>query len=231
MRFHYAPSIQLAFPERVTGAFYLENVTPNAQIHHTAQPFLNRAQKRLETSQEGNFPEIQAWRRAFSAMGLKPTQYRSASEALLRRYRKEGNLPQIHALVDLCNTISLAFAIPIAVYDRDKVAGDLLVCHANGTETYTTFQGEEESPDRDEIIFADEAGHAHARRWCNRQSLHSAMSVETTRALIVAEAMHSTAEDDIISLAAELKAALEDVFSGPVDAQVLQRPDAIFDTP
>jgi DNA/RNA-binding domain of Phe-tRNA-synthetase-like protein len=48
-------------------------------------------------------------------MGLKPTQYRCAAESLLRRYRKERFLPRIHPLVDLCNAISLAFAIPVAV--------------------------------------------------------------------------------------------------------------------
>jgi DNA/RNA-binding domain of Phe-tRNA-synthetase-like protein len=36
-------------------------------------------------------------------MGLKPTQYRCAPEALLRRLRKEGTLPPLHPLVDLCN--------------------------------------------------------------------------------------------------------------------------------
>jgi DNA/RNA-binding domain of Phe-tRNA-synthetase-like protein len=51
-------------------------------------------------------------------MGLKPTQYRCASEALLRRFRKDGSLPWIHPLVEVCNPVSLAYAIPIAVADR-----------------------------------------------------------------------------------------------------------------
>jgi hypothetical protein len=54
----------------------------------------------------------------FSQMGLKPTQYRCASEALLRRFRKDGSLPWIHPLVEVCNPVSLAYAIPIAVADR-----------------------------------------------------------------------------------------------------------------
>lgn len=229
MRFHYASSIQLAFPERMSGILYLENVRASADIHDLALPFLRRARERLGTSQEGTFPEIQAWRRAFSAMGLKPTQYRSASEALLRRYRKEGALPRIHPLVDLCNSVSLAYAIPIAVYDCDQVSGNLVVCHAQGTEAYTTFQGHEEAPDRGEVIFADDAGNAHARRWCNRQSLRSAMSGDTKRALIVAEALHETAEADVAALTADLQTALALAFECEVDASVLRHPDAIYD--
>lgn len=67
---------------------------------------------------ESEFGQIQAWRRAFSQMGLKPTQYRCAAEALLRRLRKEHSLPRLHPLVDLCNAASAAYAIPVAVFDR-----------------------------------------------------------------------------------------------------------------
>ena len=56
-------------------------------------------------------------------MGLKPTQYRCAAESLLRRFRKEGSLPRLHPLVDLCNAVSLAFAVPVAVLDAGRIAG------------------------------------------------------------------------------------------------------------
>ena len=148
--------------------------------------------------------EIQAWRRAFSRMGLKPTQYRCASEALLRRFRKEGSLPQLHPLVDLCNALSLAFAIPVAVFDLAKIAEYLEVRHATGAETYLAFSGEADPPDPGEVIFADGAGRAHARRWTNRQSASSAVSDETTTALIVAEALHRSADADVRALTAAL---------------------------
>jgi DNA/RNA-binding domain of Phe-tRNA-synthetase-like protein len=68
------------------------------------------AAARLDAQPESEFAEIQAWRRAFSQMGLRPTQYRCAAEALLRRFRKERHLPQLHPLVDLCNAASAAYA-------------------------------------------------------------------------------------------------------------------------
>lgn len=54
-------------------------------------------------------------------MGLKPTRYRSAAEALLRRFKREDKLPHVHPLVDLCNAVLLAFALPIAVFDLERV--------------------------------------------------------------------------------------------------------------
>ncbi len=135
-------------------------------------------------------------------MGLKPTQYRCASESLLRRFRKEGSLPALHPLVDLCNAVSLAYAIPVAVLDLDAVSGPLEVRYATGDEEYLTFAGDTEHPAPGEVIFADQAGQAHARRWTNRQSGRSAVRDTTSTALIVAEALHDSAPADVLDLIA-----------------------------
>ena len=58
------------------------------------------------------------------------------------------------------------------------------------------------------MIFADDAGHAHARRWTNRQSRRSAIRPETHVVLIVSEAMHDTGQHDVNALHEELREAL-----------------------
>ena len=133
-------------------------------------------------------------------MGLKPTQYRCASESLLRRLRREGDLPSLHPLVDLCNAVSAAFAIPVAALDADRISGDLEVRRAAGAERYDTFTGDVEHPEPGEVVFVDAAGRAHARRWTNRQSGHSAISAATRRAFIVTEALHEDAAADVTAL-------------------------------
>ena len=141
-------------------------------------------------------------------MGLKPTQYRCAAESLLRRFRKEGSLPRLHPLVDLCNAVSLAFAVPVAVLDADQIAWPLEVRYASGDEDYLTFGGEVEHPAPGEVIFADRAGQAHARRWTNRQSGRSAVSPATSTVLIVAEALHEGAATTIPELIEALTTAI-----------------------
>ena len=141
-------------------------------------------------------------------MGLKPTQYRCAAESLLRRFRKEGSLPRLHPLVDLCNAVSLAFAVPVAVLDADRVAWPLEVRYAVGDEDYLTFGGETEPPAPGEVIFADQAGQAHARRWTNRQSGRSAVSPATSTALIVAEALHQGATATVPDLIETLTSSI-----------------------
>lgn len=193
----------------------LDSVSTDRDITELARPFLDRADARLASSSEAEMPPIQAWRRAFAQLGLKPTQYRCASEALLRRYRKDGSLPPVHPLVDLCNAASLATAIPVAVFDLDCVQSDLAVRYATGTETYLAFSGDVEHPAPGEVVFADSAAQTHARRWTNRQSARSAVRDSTTRCLVVAEALHDTAAADIAALLGELQPALADAWAQP----------------
>lgn len=218
IKFRYAPEIRSGFPQLRSRAILVDGIDaagdPSLEIAR-----LNAiADSRLAAASEGGFPEIGAWRRAFSAMGLKPTQYRCASEALLRRYRKEGTLPALHPLIDLCNATSLAFAIPVAVFDIARITGALTVQRANGDETYETFAGAIEHPDPGEIIFADDGGRAHARRWTNRQSGWSAVRPQTAQALIVAEALHDAAEDDVAALASSLAQALAAIWPASATA-------------
>jgi DNA/RNA-binding domain of Phe-tRNA-synthetase-like protein len=214
MHFQHSADLWRDFPMLVPGVLYAEGVTRDVQAGSAADRFAAIAKSRLAAvSAEGELPEIQAWRRAFAKMGLKPTQYRCASESLLRRFRKEGSLPRLHPLVDLCNAVSLAFAIPVAVFDVSAITGPLEVRYAAGDEDYLTFAGEVEHPAAGEVIFADAAGRAHARRWTNRQSGRSAVRDSTAAALIVAEALHDSAPSDISELTAALAAELQALWS------------------
>ena len=238
MHFQHSADIWRDFPALAAGVVYAEGITSHAEgvtshaegvtsraegvtSHANAEASADRfaaiAKGRLAAGPESELPEIQAWRRAFARMGLKPTQYRCAAESLLRRFRKEGSLPRLHPLVDLCNAVSLAFAIPVAVFDAKAVAWPLEVRYAAGDEDYLTFGGDTEHPAAGEVIFADEAGQAHARRWTNRQSGRSAVRDATAAVLIVAEALHDEAASDVRELTATLAAEVGAIW--PVSPQ------------
>ena len=192
------------FPHLVAGVLVVEGVSRPVDVAAAVAPFHRRAAERLAGRVESELPEIQAWRRAYAQLGLKPTQYRSAAEALLRRFRREGELPSINPLVDVGNAVSVAYAIPVAVFDASRVAEQLEIRYATGAESYETFGGEVETPAPGEVIFADAEGRAHARRWTNRQSGRSAARAETDHALFVSEALHDTAAADVPRLFIEL---------------------------
>jgi len=208
MTFSYHPDIGKTFPDLFTGLVLVRDLPDDFDTVEAVARLQGQALSRLADGPEAEIPAIRAWRAAFSTMGLKPTQYRCASEALLRRLRKEGTLPALHPVVDVCNATSAACAVPVAAFDIDRIGSDLTVRPATGNETYLTFGGSMEQPTPGEIIFADSAGAAHARRWTNRQSAASAVSADTRGALIVIEALHDAAEADVM----EARDTLADLF-------------------
>lgn len=230
--FRHADAVRSDHPQLAAGALYATGIGPTADVGPRVAAYTARAAARLAGASESEFPEVLAWRRAFSRMGLKPTQYRCASESLLRRLRKEGELPRIHPVVDLCNALSVAYAVPVAALDADRIAGPLLeVRHARGDELYTTFGGGTENPAPGEVTFVDSAGRAHARRWTNRQSGHSAVGEHTSRILVVTEAMHDGGAEVVPELLKTLAEELTTLWPAVTEAAVLtsSQPEFTFD--
>lgn len=168
------------------------------------------ASERLAATAIAEIPSIAAWRRVFSAFGVKPTQHRNAAESLLRRLDKQGDIPTISTLVDLGNLIAIRYALPVAVLDLAGITGSTTVGFADGTERFTDLGADEAvHPDPGEAIFVDSAGVASARRWCWRQSAQSATSATTVDAMIVVEGHHESAALEIDLALADLVSVLK----------------------
>lgn len=226
MHFCHSPQIWQQYPQLVPGVLVVDGIQPQVEVESLLPFWFERARQRLaQGQQESDLPEISAWRRTYAQMGLKPTQYRSAGEALLRRFRKEGDLPRLHPLVDLCNVVSLAFALPVAVFDLVGVSDYLEVRHARGDEQYLAFSGEFETPEPNEVIFADGANHVHARRWTFRQSRRSTIEPHTARVLIVSEGMHESASTDVPALINTLAENITRLWSPPRSQAILTAVD------
>ncbi len=219
MFFAHSAALWRQFPQLVPGVLVVGGIQPNVEVR--LAPWHARARERLARGPESELAEVSAWRRVYAQMGLKPTQYRSAAEALLRRFRREGDLPRLHPLVDLGNAVSLAFALPVAIFDLAGVDSHLEVRHAAGGEEHTGFGGETEHAEPGEVIFADAANHAHARRWTFRQSRRSTVTADTRDVLIVAEGLHPTAGADVPALIEALAESVDGLWGAPRHRAVL----------
>jgi DNA/RNA-binding domain of Phe-tRNA-synthetase-like protein len=181
---------------------------------------------RLGDTPLSEVPSLAAWRRAFSAFGVKPTQYRSAAEALLRRLTKQGDIPSVNVLVDLGNLVSIRYALPVAVFDLAQIRGTITVRQAAGDERFVTLDSSEvDTPAPGEVIFIDEAGTVCARRWCWRQSDESAARDATTTALITVEGHHQAAAQDVQAALRDLQTLLGEYIPGVIVQAALLSPE------
>jgi DNA/RNA-binding domain of Phe-tRNA-synthetase-like protein len=81
-------------------------------------------------------PNITATRAAYKALGKDPARYRGSAEALLRRVIAGKGLPQINAVVDVINLVSVESRLAIGLYDLAHVSGDTIFRAGRAGETY-----------------------------------------------------------------------------------------------
>jgi DNA/RNA-binding domain of Phe-tRNA-synthetase-like protein len=80
--------------------------------------------------------QILTTRAAYKALGKDPARYRGSAEALLRRIMAGKGLPQINAVVDIINVVSVESRLPVGLYDLAHVSGEIVFRAGRAGETY-----------------------------------------------------------------------------------------------
>jgi len=80
--------------------------------------------------------QVETTRKAYKALGKDPARYRGSAEALLRRVVAGKGLPQVNAVVDVINLVSVESRLPIGLYDLGHVVGGIVFRAGRAGETY-----------------------------------------------------------------------------------------------
>lgn len=206
--FRYSDDVMSAFPATRGGVIHargVENTTSPTALGESYRSEQAQVREAIGDLPLSEIPSLRAWRATFSGFGVKPTQYRSAAEALLRRLTKQGDIPSINPLVDLANMVSIRWRIPVAVFDQSVATGLTTVRFADGQEQFTDLGSDLPTyPEPGEVVFVDEARMVSARRWCWRQSDQSAARDTTVEVLITVEGQHADAEAEVAGATQDL---------------------------
>lgn len=188
------PDVMQQFPTYSALILYAENLTNGpSDDYSTALLRSVEQERRAHMSLEDlpQQPHVQAWREAYRRFGSNPKKFPSSLEALLKRVLKGSELPAINRVVDIYNAISLQYMIPAGGEDWTKLAGDLVLTIATGTEPFVVFHEGQETvtyPDRGEIIWADTEG-VTCRRWNWRQCKRTQLTEDTVHAYFVLDSL------------------------------------------
>lgn len=225
--FRYDDAILERYPDVIGGMILARGVVNGAPPDALCDAYAAEQAAtlaRLGATPLSRVPSLAAWRAAFRGFGVDPTQYRCAAEALLRRLTKAGAIPNVNALVDLGNLVSIRYALPVAIVDLWAIPDGTTVRFARGDERFTNLgQAEADHPAPGEVIFSDDAGLVTARRWCWRQSAESAARDDTTAVLITIEAHHASGRADVEAAISDLTELLPLVSGAKVQSVILDR--------
>jgi DNA/RNA-binding domain of Phe-tRNA-synthetase-like protein len=145
--FAYDDAVAERFPTIRAGVIHasrLSNGPSSPELLEEYRAEQRATSERLKDTAIADLASIAAWRRVFTGFGAKPTQYRNAAEALLRRLAKHGDIPTINTLVDIGNLVSIRYAMPVAVFDQADIATSTTT-----VEALIVVEGHHEAAGRD----------------------------------------------------------------------------------
>ncbi len=118
-------------------------VTARVQAGASPAALLQEMKTRENEIQKLPFPrgvlesaQVETTRKAYKALGKDPARYRNSAEALLRRVVAGKGLPEINAVVDVINLVSVESRLPVGLYDLGHVVGDIVFRAGREGETY-----------------------------------------------------------------------------------------------
>jgi DNA/RNA-binding domain of Phe-tRNA-synthetase-like protein len=118
-------------------------LTSSVEVGASPVPLLGEMNQRELEIQELPFPrgvlespQVEAVRKAYKSLGKDPARYRGSAEALLRRIVAGKGFPQINAVVDVINLVSVESRLPVGLYDLAHVTGEVVFRTGRAGETY-----------------------------------------------------------------------------------------------
>ncbi len=112
------------------------SVYEEEKVNEIIKSFEDKISREINIEDVVNLPIIIDGRNAYKKYRKDPSRYRLAVESLYRRLSKGNKLYRINNVVDLGNILSLYTRKSIAVLDRDKIDGDVLIRLGKETDDY-----------------------------------------------------------------------------------------------
>ena len=145
----------------VMSLYGIDNTVDEAKDPYFKELLDKGAKRAWDFIDEDNYTQsefVQEWRQAFSKFKTKKGA-RSSIEALLKRVHQGRKFYPINPLVDLYNSVSMAYALPCGGEDMSKLVGGLSLGQAKGGEPFFPLGAEEDAPALEgEIIYFDQEG-------------------------------------------------------------------------
>jgi DNA/RNA-binding domain of Phe-tRNA-synthetase-like protein len=198
-RFQLAEDFVALFPDALIGLVMvsgINNKTSGAESAEILERQVAETAGRLPDEDLAALPSIAPWRAAYAQFGVKPSKVRSSIENLLRS-AKSSRLRSINPLVDLYNSVSLAYQLPVGGEDLDQIEGDIVLTRAAGSEHFVPLGGTEtEPPPPGAVIYRDDAG-VICSCWNWREADRTKLTEETNRAVLVIEAIPPVTREEL----------------------------------
>ena len=204
------------FPQAAVGVVVVEGMKPTAQIPQedvdAIVALLDRAnidaERHLTSDTISENAPVKAWREAYRLFKTKKGA-RCSIENLLKRVLKGKPVGHITPAVDIYNTVSLTYALPVGGEDLHAIEGDLRLKVTDGGDAFLPLGEEADDPTLPgELAYIDDAG-AVCRCWNWRDGERTALTDDSKKAFLIIESVDPAHADDLAAATDQLAAMVE----------------------
>lgn len=218
------------FPQAAVGVVVVEGMKPTAQIPQedvdAIAALLDRAnidaERHLTSDTISENAPVKAWREAYRLFKTKKGA-RCSIENLLKRVLKGKPVGHITPAVDIYNTVSLTYALPVGGEDLHAIEGDLRLKVTDGGDAFLPLGEEADDPTLPgELAYIDDAG-AVCRCWNWRDGQRTMLTENTKNAFLILECVDPARTDDLKAAAAMLAEKVQALCGGTASVHILSK--------
>lgn len=201
----------------------LDNTHPSGEI----DSLLDHAVEALRKDSAGNkaqdLPRIKPWRAAFTKLGISGSKFSSSVESMARRVLKGDPFPKINPLVDLYNSLSLKYLVPMGGHDLDTLQGNISLRFAEGWEPFIPMGGGETiTVPKGELVYRDDA-EVLTRNWVWRQCEKDKATEKTKNIFIPVDVLGEVGNERADEIIRELSELIPRYLGGTIFSGILNR--------
>jgi DNA/RNA-binding domain of Phe-tRNA-synthetase-like protein len=232
MRFSIQKELFDLLPDLTIGVVVAKGVD-NTRASKEIEALLDQTVEKMKSSfgsdKAQDHPRIKPWRNAFSKLGISGSKFPSSIEAMARRVLKGDPFPKINALVDLYNSISLKYLIPMGGHDLDTLVGDIYLRFAEGWEPFTPMGGGETAVvPKGEPVYRDDR-EVLTRNWVWRQCEKDKTTEKTRNIFIPIDVLGEVGSERANEIIEDLSLLIPRYLGGAIFSARLNRENPTVD--
>jgi DNA/RNA-binding domain of Phe-tRNA-synthetase-like protein len=201
----------------------LDNTHPSSEIDQLLQRAIEGLQKNFAGDKAQDHPRIKPWRTAFAKLALSGSKFPSSVESMARRILKGDPFPKINPLVNLYNSVSLKYLVPMGGHDLDTLQGNIHLRFAEGWEPFTPMGGGEKIVvPKGELVYRDDQ-EVLTRNWVWRQCDKDKATEQTRNIFIPIDVLGEVGCQRVDEIIYELSEKIPKFFGGSIFSTILNR--------
>ena len=212
-------------------AINVDNTRASIEVDTLLNQAIEEMKKSFTFDKGQDHPRIKPWRMAFSKLGISGSKFPSSIESMAKRILRGDPFPRINLLVDLYNSVSLRYLVPMGGHDLNTIKGNIYLKFAEGWEPFTPMGGGETIiVPKGELVYRDDQ-EVLTRNWVWRQCEKDKATEKTKNIFIPIDVLGDVGRERAEEIIRELSQLIPRYLGGTFFSTILNKEEPSVEFP